>query len=241
MSYFLYIIFAVLPSLVWLGFYLRQDQRPEPKRVVVKIFIFGMLAALLAIIFEKGAALLYNIFKTYNPQPAFILYVFVGIGFVEEFLKYMAVKLSVLRDSAFDEPFDALLYLIIAALGFAALENLLLFSEPRSYLGQEILPSIRGMAFISLGRMLTATFFHALCSGILGYFIALSFYKTAQKNKLVISGIIFATFLHGLYNFSIMEIGGASKYIIIGVLLILMVSLLSVFISKIKKLPSICK
>ena len=240
MIYLLYLIFAIFPSLVWLSYYLRQDKKPESKRMIIKIFILGMIVVLPTIVIEKGAADLYNFFKIYNPYLFFVLYVFIGIAFIEESLKYLVVRFAVINNPEFDEPFDVLLYLIIAALGFAALENLkhFLYLQPISYL---ILPSISEIAFVSFMRMITATLFHALCSGILGYFIALSFYKTAQKNKLTILGIIIATLLHGIYNFSIMSIGGVLGYITIAILLISMALLLSALILKIKKLPSVCK
>lgn len=240
MNYFLYLIFAILPSLIWLSFYLRQDKRPEPKRMVIKIFILGMIVAFPAIFFEKIAIYPYNILERFNHFLAFTFYIFIGIAFVEEFFKYLVLRLYVLKNPEFDEPFDALLYLIIAALGFSALENLLLFFQSSSP-GLNALPSFQEMVFTSLIRCLTATFLHALCAGILGYFIALSFYKTGQRTKLTISGLALVTLLHGFYNFSIMNLEGNLKYLGIVVLLISMASLLGALILKIKKLPSICK
>lgn len=232
-------IFAILPSIIWLWLYLRQDKKPEPKIMIVKVFILGMIAALFAIILEKGAASLYASLKDYSPRLIFILYIFIGIAFVEELLKYLVIKFSVLKNPEMDEPLDILIYMITGALGFAALENLFLFLSPSPFL---IAPSFQEILFMSVLRMLTATIFHALCSGILGYFIALSFYRVARKSSLTISGIVFVTLLHGLYNFSIMDVEGVLlKYGIMIILLVSMTSLLSAFILKIKKLPSICK
>lgn len=239
MNYPLYIVFAILPSIIWLSFYLRQDKRPEPKRMVIKIFILGMIIAIPAIILERAAADLYGFLNKFcNPQVCFILYVFLGIAFVEEFLKYLTVRFSVLKDPELDEPIDVIIYLIIAALGFAAMENLLLFFRPSPAL---LSLSLQEMAFTSFVRMITATFLHALSSGILGYFIALSFYKVNRRKTLAIFGITLATLLHGFYNFSIMDMEGLLKYVIMIILLASMASLLSAFILKIKKLQSVCK
>ncbi len=207
--------------------------------MIVKVFILGMIAALAAILLEKGAALLYASFQDYNPRLVFILYIFIGIAFVEEFMKYLVIKFSVLKNPEMDEPLDILIYMITGALGFVALENLFLFLNPSPFL---IAPSFQEILFMSVLRMLTATLFHALCSGILGYFIALSFYKVARKSSLMISGIVFLTLLHGLYDFSIMDVEGTLlKYGTIIILLVSMASLLGAFILKIKKLPSVCK
>ena len=48
----LYPLFLTLlgftPSLIWLSFYLKKDVHPEPKRMVIKVFILGMGSAFLA-------------------------------------------------------------------------------------------------------------------------------------------------------------------------------------------------
>jgi len=54
LSYSIYIVFGILPSLIWLSFYLRRDVNPEPKLMILKIFFYGMLASLPAILFEKA-------------------------------------------------------------------------------------------------------------------------------------------------------------------------------------------
>ena len=54
MSYFIYIIAGVLPSAIWLLFYLRKDRHPESKRMILKIFLYGMIAALPVILIELG-------------------------------------------------------------------------------------------------------------------------------------------------------------------------------------------
>jgi RsiW-degrading membrane proteinase PrsW (M82 family) len=42
-----------------------------------------------------------------------------------EIFKYLVVRFKVIKNPAFDEPTDIMLYMIIAALGFAAVENIL--------------------------------------------------------------------------------------------------------------------
>jgi len=52
LSYPFYIFFGILPSFIWLIFYLRRDVHPEPKSMILKIFFYGMLITLPAILFE---------------------------------------------------------------------------------------------------------------------------------------------------------------------------------------------
>src|SRR3989344_7835994 len=112
------------PSLVWLSFYLRKDCNPEPKYLLIKAFLMGIIIAPLAVLLQLGFSELKNIFDfefLYQGTPAFFLW----SSFVEEFLKFFAIYLVVVRSPDFDEPIDAMIYMITAALGFAAIENML--------------------------------------------------------------------------------------------------------------------
>ena len=54
MLYFLYLVFGVLPSIIWLLFFLREDAHPESNRMILKVFFYGIIAAFIAVIFEFG-------------------------------------------------------------------------------------------------------------------------------------------------------------------------------------------
>ncbi|MFH1423394.1 MAG: PrsW family intramembrane metalloprotease [Candidatus Nealsonbacteria bacterium] len=228
------IFFGLAPSFIWLLFFLNKDKLPESKQMILKIFFFGMLATIPTALIELG---FYETTAAFRLPPLLfiIFYAFLGIGFTEEILKYLVVKKMVLRNREFDEPVDTMLYMIIAALGFAALENLLI-----------LLPMIAHFRFfeaalVSIFRFVGATFLHALCSGLLGYYLALSFFRTKDKIKLTIKGIFLATLLHGLYDFSIMEIEGIFKFILPMMILAGLIIFVTVGFQKVKKLKSICK
>jgi RsiW-degrading membrane proteinase PrsW (M82 family) len=201
--YLLYAIFGLLPSFIWLLFYLRKDHHPEPNRMVIKIFLWGMLMGPLAILLELLLKWLLNpmdlasFFDTLR-QNSRNIYLFVGIVFVapivEESLKYAVVRFRVLKHPEFDEPLDVMLYMIITALGFAAVENLLLiFQSPLPGFGQVI--SLAALRFIS------ATFLHALASGLLGYWLARSLADPAKKFQYLARGFGLAIFFHAGYNY----------------------------------------
>jgi len=224
----IYFPLGVLPSLIWLLFYLREDVKPEPKKLVIKVFILGMLFAFPAALFEFF--ILRETSKLKFPQILnSILANFLIIALIEETAKYLVVKKEVLKSSELDEPIDLMLYMIISALGFAATENVLLAFSKEKYL--EIL----------VGRFLSATFLHALCSGILGYFLALSFLTQEKKKIFLFSGFFTAIFLHGLYNFSIIEVEGDLKFSIIGIILIFSAVFVRFCFQRLKKIKSICK
>ena len=232
MPYLFYIFFALFPSIIWLLFYLRKDDHPESSQMILKIFLYGFLAALPTIFLQVA------IFQEFKNLPLSkdlinILNIFIGVALTEEFLKYLAVKGKALKSSEFDEPVDIMIYMITAALGFAAFENMLILFP----LGPSLL---FGRAIsISAVRFLGATFLHALCSATLGYFIALSFLK--NKFSLFAAGLGISVFLHGLYNFSIMELEGFLKFSIPIVIIIGLAIFVSFGFTKLKKLKSVCQ
>lgn len=235
MSYLLFLIFGLAPSIIWLLFFLRKDVHPEPKGQVIKIFFYGILAAIITALIEIGIGR--GVSKINLPRDLIsFLYIFFGIALIEEVLKYLVVKRKVLSSPEFDEPIDAMLYMIISALGFASLENILIF------LSSEVLFLPIGETLILASfRFISATFLHALCSGLIGYFLALSFFEIKSRNKLLIEGIFLATTLHGIYNFSIIKIEGNLSFVIPIIILISSAFAVSSGFRKLEKMASVCK
>lgn len=229
-----YFILAVIPSILWLLFYLRKDKHPEPNKIVIKIFFWGILAALGALFFEW----LYQEALIFLSLQNIIILVIIGMAFIEEYIKYFVVKKKALKSSEFDEPIDAMLYLIIAALGFAAAENILLING----LHMAGVATSRILE-VTMGRLLGAVFLHALASGIVGYFLARSLLLKHKRKSFVGLGILIATCLHGIYNYIIIEIAPRDEraIVLIIVLLILMAIIISKAFKNLYKLKSICK
>ena len=229
-----YIIIAVIPSIIWLLFYLRKDKHPEPNRMIIKIFSWGILATLGALVLE----LLYQEGLEALSLQHLVIIVIIGMAFIEEYLKYFVVKVKVLKNPEFDEPVDAMLYLIIAALGFAAAENILLLNGLHM-IGIPLNDILR----ITLGRFLGAVFLHALASGIIGYFLARSLLLRHKRKTFVGLGILIATCLHGIYNYIIIEMGPYNEHsvFLLIALLVIMAVVVSLAFKNLTKLKSICK
>lgn len=119
--------------------------------------------------------------------------------FIEELFKLVLTYNICLRRKINDEPIDASIYLLTAALGFAAVETALFLTEPLS--NGNILDSIMAGNFRSIGPMLI----HVLSSAMLGIFIGLAFYKSPIKKFFyLIFGFILAFLMHAGFNFFIM-------------------------------------
>ena len=237
---FYLLVIATAPGLIWLFYFLRKDAHPEPRKMILVVFFLGMLSALLA----AGLEILFqhlpigDIIFAGGPQSYIFIFLQIvfGVALVEEALKYAVVRLKVLRNSALDEPIDVLLYMIIAALGFATMENILIFLSPEMFFY-----TIEETLTLAAFRFISATFLHALVSGTVGFFLALSFCKIKFKRQLFFLGFAIAVLLHGLYNFSIMNLEGQLRF---GVPLIIIAGL-AIFIyfgiRHLKNIKSICK
>jgi RsiW-degrading membrane proteinase PrsW (M82 family) len=232
-SYLCYIFFALAPSIIWLLFFLRKDKHPESSKMVLIIFVLGIFISVPTAFVEMG---LLNIFQKYITSAILFSLVsaFIGIALIEETAKYSVLKTKALKSSEFDEPVDVMLYMIIAALGFAAAENVLILSGSPHFEFFET-------ATISAFRFVGATFLHALCSGALGYFIAMSFRIVKNKRKFLALGFALVIFLHGIYNLSILNIEGNQKFLIPLAVLIFLTFFVNWGFHKLKKLKSVSK
>lgn len=231
-----YIFFGVAAASIWLTEFLRLDKLPEPIKMILKIFFFGVLVTVPVFLVEYGFASALS-FMNLPPAAAKVLYWFLAIAFIEEFFKYSIVRTNVFKSSEFDEPVDCMIYMITSAMGFAALENVLYLLPPAGKIfsfNQTLINS----ATIGFFRFIGATFLHALCSGLVGYFLALSLYKA--RPGLTVMGLFVATFLHGLYNFSIMEIISPLKIAIPTVILVGLAVFIALAFKKVKKIKSVC-
>lgn len=183
--------FSILPSIIWLIFFTLQDKHREKTSNILKIFFWGIVVALPVVIIESLAQEI-----VFAPLAAFALssvaYAFIAIAFVEEFAKYLVVRLRAMPRKFFDEPQDVMVYIIAAALGFAAIENFVY--------ALNFATNVQEVLNISIFRGVTATFLHVVASGALGYFVALSLETPSERRKFFYTGLVVATLLHGIYN-----------------------------------------
>jgi len=233
LDYIFSIFIGILPALIWLAFFLRKDVHPEPPSKVLEIFLLGMLVTIPTFILEKGGWIIFSKFLIINFFLE-LFYLFFA-AFVEEIMKFLVVKENVLKSSELDEPTDVILYMIISALGFAAAENIFQILK---------IKTLKLALILAIFRFWGAIFLHALVSGFIGYFLALSFYE--KKNKKILPlAFLGATTLHWIFNFLIIQIGEAKNLLFFGFLIWAILLSLAVFISKgfqrLQKLKGICK
>ena len=176
------ILLAVVPAFLLLFFFYKMDkQKPERFGHVMRVFGFGILSVIPALIVELALGEVIGERKTIL---VIFLNAFVVAALVEESLKLATVRLFIYKRPEFDEITDGIVYTIAASLGFAVLEN--------------ILYSLDGTVTILLVRGITAVPLHALASGVMGYYIGLS--KFSGKS-FIGRGLLLAVLIHGVYDF----------------------------------------
>ncbi|HUD04255.1 MAG TPA: PrsW family glutamic-type intramembrane protease [Candidatus Paceibacterota bacterium] len=214
---------GILPALLWLWFWLREDKlHPEPRWRLILAFVGGMIAVPLVYPFER---LSLNIL-------GWSIWTVIAWAAIEEIAKYIAAHFTALRSQDFKWPIDALEYLITTALGFAAVENTLFILSPLTNgdIGQSIVTG--NLRFIG------ATLVHVTSSAVLGYFIGRKFYarKWISKAWARILGLTAAIALHSVFNYFIIYRNSAQIFIIFGFVWAAAIVLLILF-EQIKKLP----
>lgn len=188
------LIAGIVPSFIWLHYWMSEDDvKPEPLGLVVLTFIAGMLGVIAVIPLQK--------FFLHQFSDNTVLIVIWAA--CEELVKYLAFALLVLRTKEITEPIDYPIYLMTAALGFAALENSFFLIHPFSVQDTTVALLTTNLRFLG------STLLHSVCTGMIGLMLGLAFFqnKTIKFYSLVI-GFIMAVGLHSIFNFFIMKENG---------------------------------
>jgi RsiW-degrading membrane proteinase PrsW (M82 family) len=175
-------VFSFVVALFWLRWFRKKDKyEKEPERLIFLTFVAGMLATVPSVLLES--------FLRLRDQDSTIILrnlilSFLWVGVVEEFFKYLAVRLTVYRSNEFNEVMDGMVYMVSAALGFAATENV-------GYM--------LGFGYsVGFPRAILSYLAHISFSAILGYYMGKT--KIEGKKNWILFGFIFAVSLHWLYN-----------------------------------------
>jgi RsiW-degrading membrane proteinase PrsW (M82 family) len=182
-------LLSLLPCILWLWYFSSRSLYKRPSiRVLGATFFLGALATIPALFLNLEGQ---NFFLKHfgSNQFSHILVLLFIVGPVEELVKLLAVYLYAYRKPQFDEPLDGVIFSATAALGFAAVENVV-------YLGQHdpMLVLLRG-PLSNPG--------HALFSALWG--LSLSRAKAApnlvrMRFSIIAGGLLAASLLHSLFD-----------------------------------------
>ena len=209
MNVILALTLAIIPALLIIIYFYRKDRaKPEPKGLIIRIFLLGLFSTLPAIILELAIIELRGILKPYQVLYP-IFKAFVVAALVEESLKLFIVRRVAYRKKCFDEVMDGIIYAVVAGMGFACLENILFV------LG-------RGLT-VAVLRAFTSIPLHAAVSVIMGYYIGMAKFSENRRTGrwLIWKGFLLAVFFHGLYDLCIFAVPSWSQFMALGILPVL--------------------
>ncbi|MFT5179599.1 MAG: RsiW-degrading membrane proteinase PrsW (M82 family) [Candidatus Paceibacteria bacterium] len=224
---------GITPAVIWLFFWLREDEKhPEPGRLIFLTFFFGILMVPLAFILEYVVDFLFIETSIESEVALLSLTSFIVIilwASIEEILKYFAAKKGGLDKKANNEPIDPIIYLITAALGFSAGENVLFLINPL------IDGSLANAFIVTNMRFIGATLLHVGASAIIGLCLSFSYFNNKRTRKeYLLTGIILSIMLHTIFNFFIISTN-VSVLLAFSIVWILIVSIILLF-EKVKKI-----
>jgi RsiW-degrading membrane proteinase PrsW (M82 family) len=189
-------LLSVVPTVLLVGYIWYGDPTlRQSLRSLVVTFVLGVLFAGFAAIVNTALNGLFGLI----PGIGLALYFFLVVGPVEEFVKWLAVRLSAYRSEEFHAVIDGAVYGAVAGLGFATIENAIYIT--RVYLdvaqvGVNVVPATVGIASV---RLLAGPG-HVIYSAFAGYYLGLAKFNPESRGPIVVKGLLIAALVHGTYN-----------------------------------------
>lgn len=228
-------LLAVIPAVLWAYIFLQKTPEKESRRMVLITFVAGMFSVapilaykylwqyfpgINAFIYTNSVEGNFFAFAGALRIPVSIILTFMLVGVIEEFMKHIVVRMT--DDKKLRTIDDAIIFSIIAALGFAFVENTLYFFYIWLFQNTE------NLVISFFFRSVFSTFAHVLFSGMYGYFYGVAHFatpifqeeirakrmwftkglhavlrlktQTIFKEEKITEGLIVASALHAVFN-----------------------------------------
>lgn len=183
------LLLAFIPIFVIAVYIYKRDKfNKEPLKELLKAFAAGMFSAVVVILIHEildlsGVDIETNVF----------LRAFVSAAVIEECSKFFFFYKLFWNNPNFDERFDGIVYAVYVSLGFAFVENVL-------YIYQDVGQAVS----IARARAFFAVPAHTLFAIAMGYGAGIARFSRKRASLYLVSGLIWAILLHGIYDFLLM-------------------------------------
>jgi len=185
-------VIAIFPGIALaLIAYLTDRYDREPIRLLIKIFIIGMISVIPTAIIEQFLI-------SMNPFAGVLgvaFTAFIVAGLTEEFVKRKVVLKFAFNKPDFDEKLDGIIYAVFAALGFATAENI-----------NYVVFTFASNSYTGIFRGLVSVPAHMLFAITMGYYLSLSKFclQPGLKKSYLRKALIVPMILHGIFDFILM-------------------------------------
>ena len=220
----LLLFFSLLPIVLILVTIYNIDRSKEPLVLLLIFFVLGIISCFgvmkISQILENFLPFMSKKVIDLNPLEV-IMYAFIGVALVEEFLKWLIVFLIGYNNKEFDEIYDIIVYSVFMSLGFAFFENIIYIFGIRE-------------VTVAIFRAILAIPAHACYAIFMGYYLSMAKQSNTKKEKLkyIILSIIVPVLLHGIYDYCLMS----KNSILIVIFVIFTIFLDIISIKKVKEL-----
>ena len=188
---FMFLLAAVLPAAILFWYVYSRDITPEPKKVVLKGFLYGVLATFASTLIS-GPLLSAGVF---TEEPASFLdavkTAFLGAAVPEETAKLLMLWLLLRKCADFDERYDGIVYAAAVGLGFATFENILY-----------LVASGAGFFQVAISRAFLAVPGHFAFAVVMGYYYSRQHFSWNEDEKrgAALKMWLYPVLLHGTYD-----------------------------------------
>ena len=204
----LMVIAAFLLVLLWINYLRRVTLKHEKWQNMAIIFVLGMMFTMIVYPIDDAWRTLSHVSFTVSFDHNF-WYCLIGIGAVEEMIKIIPFFIVLRFFKFIKEPIDYIVFASISALGFSFAENIIYFKT--ASLGTILL------------RGLLSTTLHMTLTSMLAYSLILGRFRKNVNTYLAFAvAFAFASFVHGLYDYSIFTDAGGIALIFIGIPVVFM-------------------
>ncbi len=184
---------AVIPSIVLFVIIWKHDKvEKEPAKLLWSLFLFGALTTVSAIILGQLGQAGVTLFIDEESMLFIVIDNFLLTALIEEGGKFVVLKLKTWKHPAFNYTFDAVVYAVVASLGFATAENIL-------YVGMYGVANALVRAVTAVPSHVTDAIFMGCYYGYAKF--AQSHGDVRREKRYMKMALIIPILTHGFYDF----------------------------------------
>ena len=214
------ILTIIIVFMILLYTYKKDYIEKEPKKKIILLFLLGFVSLILSkYILSIFLTFFPDISEEVNNPNTFVQIVisFGEIGFIEELSKWILLMIFIWKSKDFNYVYDAIVYSVCIALGFALLENIIYIINYEN----------NALIF----RLFFTIPVHATFGVISGFYIgkAKVFSKKKVENNITYNlflNLFIPIIMHGLYDFILVK--GIGIYAIIFIAIVIIYYIISI-------------